>query len=112
MARVGHVPFCTDADDPYAGRGPRRAPGFIGRDVTDSAVDDQQQLETLTELGSWIVDVRTGTVTCSAALLDVLGIEATTSPLTFTQLFAHARAGDRQRIESALHAAVLVAGSF
>ena len=84
----------------------------VGGEVSNSAVDDQQQLEALTELGSWIADVHSGTVTCSAALLDVLGIEPADGPLTFTQLFAHARPADRQRVESALHAAFLVAGSF
>ena len=77
-----------------------------------SSGGDQHELEALTDLGSWIVDVATGSVTCSAGLLDVVGIQRADGQLRLADLFVHAVEADRMRIATAVHAAANATGSL
>jgi diguanylate cyclase (GGDEF)-like protein len=71
-----------------------------------------EELESFSDLGSWIVDVATGAVTCSTALLDVVGIARHPGTLRIGDLFTHATDDDRLRVAHAVQRAVLVEGSM
>jgi diguanylate cyclase (GGDEF)-like protein len=63
------------------------------------------------DLGSWIVDVATASVTCSADLLTLVGIRRPPGGiLRMGDLFAHAAEDDRLRVSRALQDAVLLTG--